>query len=175
MTTIHTDISADQPFTFTALSLAEGELITAITVMFKNVPDGFGLGNEMVFTFKVTSDPGTTEIINKANMSYTIDGKTNSIDDPGVPLGPLPDPENTPDSNPNQPQTGIESNAAVYLGVLISALFLMFLCIMGKKRKGFASQPEVQPVTANTSPPIVLRKNLKHERSRGGFSRNSRS
>lgn len=86
-TLLYDKVSADEAFTFTMPVLSAGSHITEVMLTFESVPEGFALGDEIVFTFEVVSDPGTGEIINKANMSYTINGETITIEDEGVPLG----------------------------------------------------------------------------------------
>lgn len=124
---LYENIPADKAFSFSAPSFANGERITAITVTFDNAPVGFALGDEMVFTFQVISDPGTGEIINRANMSYTIDDETITIDDEGVPLAP--------GNGDGLPQTGdgFDWNPSV-TAFALSALSLGVFMVVRKKR-----------------------------------------
>lgn len=73
-TTLHTGVSAAKPFEVVAPELEEGEYITAIAFNFGLVPAGFGVGNEVVMSFKVWDKPPALDLTNIGILSYRING-----------------------------------------------------------------------------------------------------
>ncbi len=51
--TLYDEVSADEPFTINAPELSENERVTSTILLFNQVPAGFGLGDQIIYTFSV--------------------------------------------------------------------------------------------------------------------------
>jgi len=74
-TVLHSDIPADQAFSFNAPDLASGEYIIDIMLEFSSVPAGFAVGDSLAMTFKVWDNPPSQTLVNVGILSYKVNGK----------------------------------------------------------------------------------------------------
>jgi len=67
-------ISASREYSFKAPILQTGEYYTAIAIYFDEVPSGFGVGDQITYTFRVAMDASGQTLVNKAVFDYRFDG-----------------------------------------------------------------------------------------------------
>lgn len=68
---LHKNVDASKSFTVQAPTLANGEVMEQFIVKFSQVPEGFGVNDKIVYTFRVQNNPPTTELKNKAGVGYS--------------------------------------------------------------------------------------------------------
>jgi|GEM_PF-972336 len=71
-----TGIAADSAYTFNAPILPTGEHLTAIAIYFESVPAGFGVGDQILYTFRVSHDAAGKTLVNRAVIDYVYDGSS---------------------------------------------------------------------------------------------------
>ncbi len=81
--TIAKNVDANAAYSFNAPTLAAGESIKELILVFGQVPVDFGKDNSLVYTFKVTATTPGTIITNKAYLSFVLDQKPIYIENTG--------------------------------------------------------------------------------------------
>jgi len=74
-TVLHSEIPADQAFSFKAPDLASGEYITLLSLEFGTVPAGFAVGDSLAMSFKVWDNPPSQTLVNVGILSYKVNGE----------------------------------------------------------------------------------------------------
>ena len=128
-TVLHSDIPADRAYSFKAPALAAGEYITAVNLVFSEVPAGFGVGNTLTMTFRVWDNPPSKTLVNAGVLSYYVDGEYRSFVTGGgsgsITIGGYFD----------SPKTGDVNNLGLWIALLAISFGSIITLFMTKYRK----------------------------------------
>lgn len=124
-TTLKSGISAAKAYSYDVPKMAAGEKMAYFSVVFENVPPGFGIGDGIVFRCRLDKKPPSKSIVNEASLSYRYNGKdyTKKAQTRGLEIG-----------NVKGPKTGDTKMVLPYV-VLAAAGTLVLAVILMKKRK----------------------------------------
>jgi len=135
--TLFTDIPADKPFSFSAPKLANGEYITAVTLQFGTVPEGFAAGDEIQMVFRVWANPPGKTLTNNGTLRYSADDRELEFNAAGS-ISTI----TVSGSNPAKAsgtsgwvKTGDDSNILFWIMLLSVSAVILGVLLFVKKRK----------------------------------------
>lgn len=127
---LHSDVPADQVFSFNAPALASGEYITLISLEFGTVPAGFAADDSITISFRVWDNPPSETLVNAGILSYKIGDEYKEFATGGA-SGQI-----TISGYFGAPKTGDNSSLRTMLLVMLGSLGVMIgLPVILKRRR----------------------------------------